>query len=64
MDIINIGITPDQTTVYAEFYHGLRLQTPKAKPRSCVVFLCYVFNKTLFATCHIYALAMSMEGDA
>ena len=23
--IYNIGITPDQTTVYAEFYHGLRL---------------------------------------
>ena len=23
----NIGITPDQTTVYVEFYHGLLLQT-------------------------------------
>ena len=22
---LNIGITPDQTTVYAEFYYGLRL---------------------------------------
>ena len=23
--LYTIGITPDQTTVYAEFYHGLRL---------------------------------------
>ena len=23
--VFNIGVTPDQTTVYVEFYHGLRL---------------------------------------
>ena len=27
-----IGVTPDQTMVYTEFYHDLRLQILKAKP--------------------------------
>ena len=30
-----IGITPDQTMVYAEFYHGLRL-LPQAMVKFCV----------------------------
>ena len=33
--LYNIGITPDQTTVYVEFYHGLRL-LPQTMVKLCV----------------------------